>query len=124
MRRTPLKRREFRTRRPQRNDSAWRMAVIALRGGYCRACGETRWLQADHLKPRGQGGPSAVENGLMLCQQHHEQKTNSELTIRFDWLDEDQIEWLEAVGWVWWDESGEPHGRGRRHFGWKGGEHV
>jgi hypothetical protein len=95
------------------------MAVIALRGGYCRACGTTRDTQADHVKPRGQGGPSVVENGMMLCRTHHEQKTYSEIVIDYRWLDPDQVDWLADVGWVWWYEDGEPLGPGRRHFGWK-----
>lgn len=57
-----------------------------------------------------------MENGLILCQKHHEQKTNSEIQIQYEWLDEDQVAWLAEVGWVAWDDDGEPYGRGMRHF--------
>jgi hypothetical protein len=73
-------------------------------------------LQADHIKPRSQGGPSVVENGMMLCEDHHTAKTESRLKIRYEWLDEDQVAWLQQVGWVWWDDAGEVYGRGRKHF--------
>lgn len=102
--------------RAARNDAAWRHAVEDLRGAWCRACGLTRGLQCDHVWPRSQGGPSVVENGMMLCREHHEAKTAGTLRLRFDWLDPDQVAWLEDVGWVWFDETGEPCGRGRAHF--------
>ena len=70
----------------------------------------------DHIMPRGQGGPSIVENGLPLCPEHHEQKTNSQIKIDPGWLSGDQIAWLAEVGWVAWDDEGMPYGRGMNHF--------
>lgn len=101
----------------RRNDGPWRNAVVALRGAYCRGCLSTVWLQADHIFPRGQGGPSVVENGLMLCESCHRAKTESRIVIEFAWLDADQIPWLARIGWVTWDGDGQPRGRGWRHFG-------
>lgn len=68
------------------------------------------------MKPRGQGGPSVVENGLLLCRTHHEQKTLGRLKIEYRWLDPDQVAWLADVGWVTWDADGQPYGRGWKHF--------
>lgn len=100
----------------RRNDGPWRAEVILLRGGFCRVCWTTRDLQADHVMPRGQGGPSVVENGTVLCREHHEAKTERRLLYRRAWLDDDQKAWLRDVEWVWWDDDGEVHGRGRRGF--------
>jgi hypothetical protein len=75
--------------------------------------------------PRGQGGPSVVANGGILCGPWsacspyrggcHAAHTNLELLWRLEWLDPDQIEWLAAVGYVW-VEDGELRGRGSRRF--------
>lgn len=112
----------------RRNDSGWRREVLARRGSWCRSCGVggAHVLQIDHLVPRSQGGQSVVENGLVLCGPFagdlkfaggcHQAKTDSRMTIEYDWLDEDQIAWLAEVGWVVWDQTGSPTGRGWRHF--------
>lgn len=71
----------------------------------------------DHIKPKGQGGKSDVENGLPLCEEHHRMKTDSEIVIEWAWLDPDQLEYLARVGWVDWDAEGKPLGRGWKHFG-------
>jgi hypothetical protein len=65
---------------------------------------------------RSQGGPSVVENGMMLCRECHQRKTERRMLIRREWLDPDQIAWLADVGWVWWDETGAVWGRGRNGF--------
>ena len=93
------------------------------RGAFCRACGDTYDLQADHVMERSQGGTSVVENGMILCGPWsrvtpggcHARKTESRMLIRYEWLDDDQIAWLKDVGWVWWEE-GVPHGRGCKGF--------
>jgi hypothetical protein len=117
-------------KRPKRNDAPWREECLTRRGRYCRACGaggpaevagappfqRPARLEVDHIKPRGQGGPSVVENGLVLCASHHQAKTESRMVIRPEWLELDQLDWLKAVGWVWWDELGQPQGRGWKHF--------
>lgn len=115
-------------RPPRRNDAPWREQCLERRGAYCRACvagvPALPWsmtdygpLEVDHIKPRGQGGPSVVENGLVLCSVHHQMKTESRMLIRLSWLEPDQVEWLAEVGWVAWDDAGQPYGRGWRHFG-------
>lgn len=111
-------------RRPRRNDSRWRAECVAARGEMCRSCGDTSHVQMDHIMPRSQGGPSVVENGLPLCGDFsrntpggcHAKKTAGTMLIEPDWLGADQVEWLAEVGWVWWDDDGEPHGRGWKHF--------
>lgn len=114
-------------KKKRRNDSGWRADVIAKRGGYCRACGYSvvEKLQCDHIKPRSQGGTSVVENGMMLCGpfgsdqwgsgECHRRKTEKDMLVSKEWLDEDQIAWLAEVGWVEWID-GEPHGHGCRSF--------
>jgi 5-methylcytosine-specific restriction endonuclease McrA len=110
----------MRTGKKRRNDAPWREECLARRGRFCRACGPAgvgiRKLEIDHVKPRSQGGPSIVENGLVLCAAHHAMKTESRILIRREWLDPDQIDWLAAVGWVCWDADGQVSGRGMRHF--------
>lgn len=68
--------------------------------------------------PRSQGGPSVVENGLMLCPSCHQRKTEHahELLIQYEWLTQAQVDWLRANGHVWWDEDGETYGQHRRLF--------
>jgi len=76
--------------------------------------------------PRAQGGPSVVENGGVLCGNFstasphqggcHEAHTQLRLLWRKEWLDPDQIAWLSSAGYVWWNEDGEPCGRGSRRF--------
>lgn len=120
MRRTKMQKREPHTKskngKSRRNDAPWRNEVMELRGKACRACDSREWVQCDHVWPRSQGGPSVVENGLPLCRVCHEDKTASLLKIRPEWLDDDQLDWLAEVGWVEWNEQGQPQGRGWRHF--------
>lgn len=120
----PVPKPQKRTKNRKRNDSGWREECLRRRGRYCRACywergavGD-RWplLEIDHMMPRSQGGPSVVENGLVLCQLHHQAKTESRILIRPEWLDPDQVAWLREMGWVWWDDAGLPAGRGWKHF--------
>lgn len=106
----------------RRNDGPWRVNVLVARGAYCRACGSTKHIEVDHIWPRGQQGPSVVENGLPLCGTWgdcgaHALKTAGRLMIERSWLDPDQIEWLAEVGWVQWSPvDGAVTGRGWRHF--------
>lgn len=67
--------------------------------------------------PRGQTGPSVVENGLILCRACHQLKTEHRILVEFHWLEPDQVEWLATVRWVAWDADGEPYGNGYRNFG-------
>lgn len=110
----------------RRNDGPWRNEVLEKRGAYCRSCGESQDLQIDHVMPRSQGGQSDVENGLVLCGPWskaspwpngcHQAKTEKRMTIEYDWLDPDQVEYLALKGWVSWNEQGEPGGHGCRGF--------
>lgn len=102
-------------KRPQ-NDGPWRAECIAARGEWCRCCGKQP-VQMDHICPKGQGGKSHVGNGLPLCEEHHRMKTDSEILIEWAWLDPDQHQYLASIGWVDWDEEGQPFGRGYKHFG-------
>lgn len=108
-------------RRRPRNDAQWRRECLAARGYGCRAAGAGYGpckgpVQVDHVMPRAQGGPSVVENGLPLCEEHHGMKTASRLRFDRAMLDADQVLWLAERRWVNWDDAGEPYGRGYRHF--------
>jgi hypothetical protein len=109
-------------RSKRRDDARWRHGCLAMRGWYCRVCAmppapnRPGPLEIDHIWPRSQGGPSVVENGLVLCRRHHADKTAGVLRIDRRWLDADQVAWLADVGWVEWDGDGSPLGRGWRHF--------
>jgi predicted restriction endonuclease len=102
-----------------RNDSPWRNEVMQRYGPACVACGTVRHVQADHLIPRGQGGPSVVENGLPLCGEFgrpgwkgcHPAKTDHELLIRKEWLAPEQVAWLEEHGHARWEKDGTVAGR-------------
>lgn len=106
----------------RRNDGPWRVNCLVKRGAYCRACGSSKHIEVDHIWPRGQQGPSVIENGLPLCGSWgdcgaHDKKTAGVLMIERSWLDEDQIEWLAEQGWVSWSPvDGVVTGRGWRHF--------
>jgi hypothetical protein len=108
----------------RRNDAPWRNECIEVYGDVCRSCGDTGNCQMDHLKPRSQGGPSVVENGLPLCGPAsrvtpggcHALKTERRMLVEPEWLTDDQIQWLSDVGWVTWDTDGQPYGRGWRNF--------
>lgn len=99
----------------RRNDSAWRAECLEAWGHSCVVCGATP-VQMDHIMPRSQGGESIVWNGLPLCEPDHRAKTEHRLLIRPEWLSDGQRAYLRARGWVWWDETGRPCGRGMRSF--------
>lgn len=108
-------------KKPRRDDSGWRDEVLARVGPRCAACGQSGYVEIDHIWPRSQGGPSHVLNGLPLCGPYgcdaHGKKTRSELVIEHAWLDDEQRAWLADMGWVRWDHDGAPEGRGWKHFG-------
>lgn len=114
------------TRKPRKNDAPWRNQCAEARGLYCRSCGESdpQRLECNHVWPKGQQGPSVVENGMFLCGWRstvtpggcHPAVTEARLLMRRDWLDPDQVAWLAEVEYVWWDDKGEVWGRGSRRF--------
>ncbi len=107
-------------RRRDDSDSQWRADAAALYGEWCRACGTTVDIEADHIFPKSQGGKpggkSDVRNCLFLCHRHHEMKTDGELLIRPEWLTLEQRAYLAEVRWVVWHADGRPSGRGYKHF--------
>lgn len=111
---------------PKHNDGPWRQWCIAARGEQCRSCGDTAHVEMDHVIPKSQD-PTAradVENGLPLCGAFsrntpggcHPAKTAGTLKFEAGWFDPDQLEYLARKGWVDWDDSGQPFGRGMKHF--------
>ncbi len=108
------------TPRQRRNDSRWAKDCLFRYGPWCRACGDTRHIQVDHLIPRAQCGPSILVNGLILggpfgcgC---HDRKTAHQLLVRREWLTRGQVWWLQGEGHVWWTEDGEVWGHHRKLF--------
>lgn len=106
-----------------RNDARWGISCRDLYGTRCVVCGDPD-TEVDHIIPRSQGGPSVIDNGLILCGAwsstvdggHHGMKTAGTLKIRYEWLTPAQVEFLADWGWVTWDENGEPFGQGWKHF--------
>jgi hypothetical protein len=53
---------------------------------------------------------------MMLCADCHRRKTEKRMLVERHWLDDDQIEYLANIGWVAWDDKGQPYGNGYRGF--------
>lgn len=47
---------------------------------YCEICGEDRTFDLSHIVPRKDGGPTCVENSLVLCPTHHRLFDKEKLT--------------------------------------------
>ena len=107
--------------REYRSDAEWRRAGEERYGAFCRACGSSKHVEADHMKPRGQGGKNHVENLLFLCGAWgdcagHDRKTAGVLKIDRAWLTDEQVQYLDDVGWVRFYPDGAIMGGGWRHF--------
>jgi len=115
----PAVQRPAKPRRPvqRQNDGPWRNECIEAYGEWCRSCGNPHGVQMDHIWPKGQGGVNHVGNGLPLCSTCHRRKTDSEIVIEWSWLTPTHLAFLAEVGWVDWDDDGQPFGRGWKHFG-------
>ncbi len=100
----------------RRNDGPWRNEVMETFGSWCRCCKRNGDVQADHMRPRSQGGKSVVGNGLPLCDQCHRNKTEHRMLVRPEWLEPQHFTYLKESGWAWWDEAGEVYGEGRKSF--------
>lgn len=103
------------------SDADWRRAGQELYGAFCRDCGSSKHVEADHIKPKGQGGKSHVENLLFLCGAWgdcaaHARKTAGVLKIDRSWLTDEQVQYLDDVGWVRFYPDGAIMGAGWRHF--------
>ncbi len=107
--------------REYRSDAEWRRAGEERYGAFCRACGSSKHVEADHMKPRSQGGKNHVENLLFLCGAWgdcagHDRKTAGVLKIDRAWLTDEQVQYLDDVGWVRFYPDGAIMGGGWRHF--------
>jgi hypothetical protein len=102
----------------RRNDGPWRREVMEVRGPQCRVtgCGRMLDLHAHHIIHRSMCGPSIVQNGMPLCEEHHAMVHAYELRISPEWLDADQIEWLSDEGHAEWLFDGVVVGRHLKLF--------
>lgn len=142
-RRTPLKRSG--TRNPRslkaclddiRRDIEWRQEVLLIRSPQCRVTAHLMRIPAlyrtpqqrqlvascdgpievDHLIPRSPATRWALPNGCPMCRHHHRLKTEHSLLIAPEWLDPDQLRWLEDEGHAEWLLDGVVVGRHRTLF--------
>lgn len=60
-------------RTARRHQSAFRTLLLASQPHECAYCGlaTVKLLEAAHIIPDAHGGPSSLENGLLLCANHH-----------------------------------------------------
>ncbi|CAN5509439.1 HNH endonuclease signature motif containing protein [soil metagenome] len=59
---------------PQRLHTRRQRVGLAIRDGGCRFLNCDRppsWCEAHHITPWNQGGPTTVNNGILLCRHHH-----------------------------------------------------
>lgn len=112
--------RQGRDRLVSRSRSPWRAQVLEVYGLTCVASSIgpcTGRIEAHHVKYRSQGGEDDWRNGIPLCGHHHRLVHSRDVLISPAWLMTDALEYLAGIGWVDWDEHGEPFGRGWRSFG-------
>src|SRR5205823_1545720 len=59
--------------RRSRTVPPWLSRLLRHRDGGCRfpGCGRRRWLKAHHIWHWGKGGPTDLDNLVLLCQAHH-----------------------------------------------------
>lgn len=69
-------------------DEAFRRAVLEAYGERCAFCGVRRQtpdgrpeVEAAHVRPKAEGGPDDIRNGIALCKLHHWAFDNSWLSI-------------------------------------------
>jgi hypothetical protein len=70
--------------RRSRSVPAWLRRQVAHRDGGCRfpGCGRTRWADAHHIEHWGHGGPTDLDNLVLLCGAHHRLVHEGGWTIR------------------------------------------
>ena len=63
---------------------AWLRRHVDHRDGGCRfpGCGHTRWTDAHHIRHWGKGGPTDLDNLVLLCHAHHRLIHEGGWTIR------------------------------------------
>lgn len=92
-------------------------AAVAARDGGCAAPGCTApisWCQTHHHQPAREGGPTAVNNGVLLCRHDHA------LADRGDW----QIEFIDDVPYFRAPMYHDPWQTPRRNTYWRSGANA
>lgn len=51
--------------------TAWKRALLRAYPHKCQICGYDKIVEAHHVNPRAFGGRNTVENGTLLCPNHH-----------------------------------------------------
>jgi hypothetical protein len=54
-----------------RCNSAWKRALVERFGHKCMVCDYGVIVEAHHVTPRCDGGKSSIDNGVLLCPNHH-----------------------------------------------------
>jgi hypothetical protein len=77
-----------------------RVALAVLWGGCAVETCERppSWTEAHHIKPWEAGGPTDIENGVLLCRHHHMLVHNNHWTIRRDRADDRDEWWMHPPG--------------------------
>ena len=51
--------------------NAWKRALVERFGHKCMVCDYEVIIEAHHILPRNEGGKTSVDNGVLLCPNHH-----------------------------------------------------
>lgn len=95
----PARRHYLATVKRRTEQGAFRASVMNAYRSRCSICrlGHEELLDAAHIKPDSQGGPSIVTNGLSLCKIHHAAYDHHILGVRPDHVAEIRTDVLAEV---------------------------
>lgn len=51
--------------------NAWKRALVERFDHKCMVCGYEAIVEAHHIIPRNEGGDTSIDNGVLLCPNHH-----------------------------------------------------
>lgn len=50
---------------------SWKRALVGIHGHKCMVCNYQIIVEAHHILPRSEGGRMTIDNGILLCPNHH-----------------------------------------------------
>lgn len=62
--------------------SSWKRALIVRYGHRCIICGYDKIIEAHHIIPQECGGKTTIDNGVLLCPNHHAEAHAGILDLR------------------------------------------